>query len=404
MAFQDPTSTHPLSASGEPIDHECVVAGVREAVGSVERLPLHAPIFPPRAQKYVAECIASGWVSSAGPFVDRFEQALAEFLGAEHVVAVNTGTAALHAALEMVEVRAGDVVACPSLTFVATANAIAYTGATPLYFDVEERTFGLDPALLRGYAEAHFEVRDGRGYDRRVERPIGAIVPMHTFGHPMDIRPLIEVAERYSIPLVEDAAESLGSHYDGRHCGTLGAINATSFNGNKAITTGGGGALITNDPELARRVRHRTSTAKQPHAWEYVHDEVGYNYRMPGLCAALGLAQLEAIDEILTAKKTLAARYAEAFRDVAGVRILDSPSGSTSNYWLNALVLDDPAERDSLLQALHDDGIEARAVWRPMHELAIHDGLLATPLATTERLARTTINLPSSPELGGLHF
>jgi perosamine synthetase len=290
----------------------------------------------------------------------------------------------------------------PALTFVATANAISYIGAIPHFVDSEEHTLGLDPLKLVDYLRDIAVIRDGQCFNRHTQRRIKAVVPMHTFGHPVDIEPLIEVVKEFRLELIEDAAESLGSYYKGKHTGHWGKLSALSFNGNKTITTGGGGAILTNDATLAKTAKHLTTTAKVPHRWAYVHDQVGYNYRLPNLNAALGLAQMEQLENFLERKRSLAARYQRAFENVKGVRFFTEPSFAKSNYWLNALILDATRAhlRDELLAATNDANIMTRPAWTLMHELPMYQPCPKMDLSVAEGLEQRLINIPSSPRLG----
>jgi aminotransferase in exopolysaccharide biosynthesis len=362
---------------------------------------LHAPDLGPIDEEAVAGCVRSGFVSSVGPEVDRFERELERITGSGRAIAVVNGTAALHAALLVAGVRPGDEVVVPALSFVATANAVTYCGATPHFADIEPHTLGLDPdalrARLRDVARPHVTgiVNCSTG------RPIRALVPMHTFGHPCDTEALAEVAAEFGLVMVEDAAESLGSRRHGRHTGTSGLLGVLSFNGNKVITTGGGGAILTDDLELAARVKHLTTTAKVPHRWKYVHDVVGFNYRMPNLNAALGCAQLSRLHEFVASKRRLAERYAATLAGMAGVTLLGERPGSSSNYWLQAIILDDHTapQRDQLLDELNAAGFGSRPVWEPLHTLAPHCDAPRAPLHVTEDMAARIINLPSSAGL-----
>jgi aminotransferase in exopolysaccharide biosynthesis len=351
----------------------------------------------------VKECLDSTFVSSVGPFVDRFETDLADFTGAKHVVAVVNGTAALHVALLLAGVQPGDEVLAPALSFVATAAAVVHCGATPHFADVEERTLGMDPRAMREYLRGVTEMLDGVCVNRSTGRPIRAIVPMHTFGHPVDIDGLLGVARDFHLTLVEDAAESLGSYIGNRHTGTFGTLATLSFNGNKTVTTGGGGAILTNDAALAQHAKHLTTTAKIPHRWEFVHDEVGYNYRLPNINAALGCAQLEQLGNFVEAKRRLFERYHAAFASVPHTTIFREPAGCRSNYWLQALLLDESAagERDEILAATNAAGIGTRPLWTPMHKLAPYAAAPRMDLPIAESLARRIVNLPSSAHLVG---
>lgn len=370
------------------------VAGARPAV-------LHEPSFSGNEWLYLKECLDSTFVSSVGKFVDRFEVDLAAFAGARHAVAVVNGTAALHIALKLAGVNADDEVLVPALTFVATANAVTYCGATPHFVDSEARTLGIDAAKLRDYLFSHTEQCAGHCVNRSTGRVIRALVPMHTFGHPGDVDGLLAVARDFNLALVEDAAESLGSYYHGQHTGTFGLMGTLSFNGNKTITTGGGGAILTNNPELARRAKHLTTTAKLPHAWEYRHDEIGYNYRMPNLNAALGCAQLEQLPMMLAAKRKLFQRYQVAFSPVHGIKLVAEPERCQSNYWLQALMLDmeQVNQRDSILKSTNDAGLMTRPVWILMHELMPFKDCPRMDLVVAQSLSQRLINIPSSSNL-----
>lgn len=363
---------------------------------------LHEPNFSGNEWAYVKECLDTGWVSSVGKFVDRFEEDLAACTGIKRAVAVVNGTAALHICLLLAGVRPGDEVLMPALTFVATANAASYCGAVPHFIDSEEKTLGIDPRRLSDYLSEIAEQRPDGCYNRITGRRIKAIVPMHTFGHPVDLDPLCEVCKQFFIELIEDAAESLGSFYKGRHTGQWGRLSALSFNGNKTITTGGGGAILTNDEGLGRLAKHITTTAKIPHRWEFNHDMVGYNYRLPNINAALGCAQLEQLSGFLSAKRALAERYRHAFSAVPGICFFPEPPDCRSNYWLNTLVLDEEYadQRDKVLAATNDAGIMTRPVWTLMNKLPMFAGCPRMDLPVAESLEQRLINIPSSAILG----
>lgn len=382
---------------------EQVVAALRAVVGPGP-VALHEPSFAGNEWLYLKECLDSTFVSSVGKFVDRFEADLAAFAGARHAVAVVNGTAALHIALKLAGVKAGDEVLIPALTFVATASAVAYCGATPHFVDSEERTLGVDAVKLREYLSSHTEQRAGQCINRASGRVLRTMVPMHAFGHPVDLDGLLAVAREFNLALVEDAAESLGSYYHGRHTGTFGLMGTLSFNGNKTITTGGGGAILTNDAELARHAKHLTTTAKLPHAWEYRHDEIGYNYRLPNLNAALGCAQLEQLPAMLAAKRELFQRYRAAFAPVAGARLMQEPAQCQSNYWLQTLILDtgQADQRDAILKVTNDAGFMTRPVWTLMHELPAFRDCARMDLAGAESLSQRLINIPSSSGLAAV--
>ncbi len=379
---------------------EQVNAAIRSVVG-VGPVALHEPSFSGNEWLYLKECLDSTFVSSVGKFVDRFEVDLAAFTGAKHAVAVVNGTAALHIALKLVGVKVEDEVLVPTLTFVATANAVTYCDATPHFVDSEERTLGVDAAKLRDYLNRHTEQRAGQCINRSTGRVIRALVPMHAFGHPVDLDELLAVAHDFNLALVEDAAESLGSYYHGRHTGTFGLMGTLSFNGNKTITTGGGGAILTNDAELARHAKHLTTTAKLSHAWEYSHDEIGYNYRLPNLNAALGCAQLEQLPAKLAAKRRLFQRYQAAFAPIPGVELMAEPAQCQSNYWLQTLLLDaeESSQRDLVLKATNDSGFMSRPTWTLMHELTPFKDFPRMDLTGAQSLSQRLINIPSSSGL-----
>jgi perosamine synthetase len=383
-------------------DQKGALAALRQVLGADRPcIPLHEPVFCGNEWGFVKECLDTGWVSSVGKFVDRFEQELADYTGAASAVAVVNGTAALHISLQLAGVRPGDEVLIPALTFVATANVVNYCSAVPHFIDSEERTLGLDPLRLGDYLGDIVESRDGESWNRITGRRISAVVPMHAFGHPVDLEPLAEVCERYGIAMVEDAAESLGTFYKGRHTGSHGRISALSFNGNKILTTGGGGAILTNDPELARLAKHLTTTAKVPHPWAFVHDQTGYNYRMPNLNAALGCAQLEQLPALLTKKRALAEKYRHAFAAVEGVRFFVEPEFAKSNYWLNVLLLDEFCSEDleGFLKLTNDAGIMTRPAWTLMPDLPMHQNCPSMDLPVSRSLVRRLINIPSSANL-----
>ena len=378
------------------------VSRLEQVLGRPERpISLHEPEFSGNEWNYVKECLDTGWVSSAGKFVDEFESRLAEYTGAKHAIAVVNGTAGLHVTLQVAGVVAGDEVFVPALTFVATANAVSHCLAVPHFVDSSETNFGIDPEALTGYLERIAEPAGDGFRNRETGRRLAAIVPMHVFGHPADMQALLALASRYKMPLIEDAAESLGSWIGGQHTGTLGLAGVLSFNGNKIITTGGGGAILTNDSEVARRLKHLTTTAKQAHRWEFVHDEVAYNYRLPNLNAALGCAQLECLQDLLKRKRKLANAYMQAFTNSPEFCFVVEPSGCASNYWLNAILLSPAlaARRDEFLCAAHEACYQCRPVWRLMHRLAAYSECPRTHLPVAEKIEQSIINLPSSPQL-----
>jgi len=379
-----------------------VLRAVKNVIGdSVAPIALHEPEFAGREWDYLKDCLDTGWVSSVGSYVDRFEKELAEFTGARAAVATMNGTAALHTCLILAGVMPGDEVLMPSLTFIATANAVSYAGATPHFVDSEDQSLGIDASKLEAHLREVATVDATGCRNRHTGARLSSLVVMHVFGHPCDIDSLAEVAARWKLVLVEDAAESLGSEYRGRHTGNFGRVAALSFNGNKTITTGGGGAILTNDGALARRARHLTTTARVAHRWSFVHDEIGFNYRLPNLNAALGCAQLERLRDMLERKRRLARDYGEQFRPVAGVRFLFEPAGTRSNYWLNAIILDRPSvtDRDAVLATLNDARYSARPLWTLMHRLPMFQQAPRSDLSVAERLEASVINLPSSARL-----
>ena len=376
---------------------------VRAIAGVVGATPvaLHEPRFRGNEWAYLKECLDSTFVSSVGAFVDRFEADLAAYTGAGRAVAVVNGTAALHVALRLAGVEPGDQVLLPALTFIATANAVAYCQAVPHFVDSEARSLGMDAEALRTHLLACTEMRAGLCIHRASGQVIRAMVPMHTFGHPADMQALLAVAHDFGIAVVEDAAESLGSSIGGQHTGTFGRLGTLSFNGNKTITTGGGGAILTNDLALGARAKHLTTTAKLPHRWAFNHDELGYNYRLPNLNAALGCAQLEQLPQFLAEKRRLHQAYSASFADVHGVRLMDEPAGCRSNFWLQALLLDESVsdQRDAVLCATNDAGLMTRPVWTLMHRLGHFASAPRAPLPVAESLEQRLINIPSSAGL-----
>ena len=362
---------------------------------------MHEPRFAGREWDYVKECLDTGWVSSAGKFVDRFEEMLAEKVEAAAAVAIVNGTAALHAALLLAGVRPHDEVIVPALTFVATANAVSHCGAIPHFVDSTMDTLGMDPTRLERYLAAIVERRGGEIVNRNTGRVIRAVVPVHLYGHPVDLDAIAAIAGDLGIALVEDAAEALGSTYRGRPIGSASRIGVFSFNGNKTITTGGGGAIVSNDRELARTAKHLTNTARLSKGWNFEHDTVGYNYRMPNLNAALGCAQLEQLDGFIARKRALAGRYAAAFKSLDHVTFFTEPKFARSNYWLNAILLAPslPGARDAVLTATNAAGLETRPAWTLMHKLPMYRDNPRDDLPVAEEIAERLVNLPSGPAL-----
>jgi aminotransferase in exopolysaccharide biosynthesis len=373
-----------------------IIEFIKELYPNENPVPLHVPRFSGNEKKYLIDCIDTTYVSYVGQYVTRFEDAIRRFTGAKYAVAVYSGTAALHVALLLVEVAPGDEVITQALTFVATANAISHCGAKPVFVDVERLTLGLDPEKLNDFLISNGILKsDGKCYNKTTGRKIAACVPMHTFGHPVRIDQVIEICQRYQIPVVEDAAEALGSFYKGQHVGTWGDIGILSFNGNKPVTTGGGGMIITNDETHAAKAKHLTATAKQPHPWKFVHDDVGYNYRLPNINAAVGCAQMECFAEVLENKRITAQMYKQFFQDI-GIPFISEPAHARSNYWLNAIVLKDRQEREQFLIYSTEKGIQARPVWTLMPHLTMYRRCQCTTLETAQWLEDRLVNIPSS--------
>ncbi len=382
---------------------EAAIQAVINVVGQHARVGLHEPELKGREIEYLTRCIETGWVSYLGEYVERFERELAVVTGVQHAVVTVYGTVATHAALLVAGVGRDDEVLVPALTFVASANAISHAGATPHFVDSELPTLGLDPDKLGRYLAEIAVHEDGKCRNRRTGRRIRAVMPVHIFGHPVRMRALANVAERFNLTIIEDAAEALGSLQDDRPVGGDGLMGILSFNGNKIVTTGGGGAILTNDDDVARRARFLTSTAKTPHPYAFDHPEIGYNYRLPNINAAVGCAQLEQLPGFLLRKRQLALSYADAFSELPGATFFKEPAGAKSNYWLNALLLDErhAAGRDALIEAFMRRGLQCRPVWRPLHKLPMYTHAPRMDLSTCESIARRLVNLPSSPVLAG---
>lgn len=360
-----------------------------------EFIPLHAPHFGGKEKEYVLDTIESTFVSSVGSYVNRFEDMMKEITGAKYAIATVNGTTALHLSLIMAGVQRDEIVITQALTFVATANAISHLGATPVFVDVDLDTMGLSPDALKRYLKEETFQKDGKVYSKKSQQRIAAIMPMHSFGHPVQIEKIVEIANQYQIPVVEDAAESLGSYVGNQHTGTFGLVSAFSFNGNKTVTCGGGGALITNDDAIGLRAKHVSTTAKVPHPYEFFHDEIGFNYRMPNLNAALACAQLEQLTEILRGKRVLAENYIELFKD-SNITFKQEPDGTTSNYWLNAIQLEDLDARNAFLKATNESGVMTRPIWTLMSKLPMFKDCERDDLKNSIWLEERIINLPSS--------
>ena len=385
------------------LDIDSIITAIRVVLPQDRKCPvsLHEPCFSGNEWTYVKDCIDSTWVSYVGKYVDRFEVMIADFTGMKKAVAVVNGTAALQIALKLASVEPGDEVFVPALTFVATANAVVHCGAVPHFVDSEEKTLGLDPHKLKDYLRNICHLNSDGCTNKYTGRRIKAVIPMHVFGHPVDLDPLMDICHEYKLEMIEDAAESLGSFYKGKHTGHWGKLSILSFNGNKTITTGGGGAIITNDESLAKLAKHLTSTAKIPHRWEYRHDNIGYNYRLPNINAALGCAQMEQLPGFLEKKRELANRYSHAFQNVGGVKFFTEPPNAKSNYWLNVLLLNEPnlEQRNNLLEKTNDEGIKTRPVWTLLNKLAMFKDCPCMDLSCAENLEKRLINIPSSASL-----
>lgn len=369
---------------------------IKDLYGNEDMIPLHAPVFLGNEKKYLNECIDSTFVSSVGKFVDRFEEMMCEYTRAKKAVVCVNGTNALYLALKLCGVERGDEVITQALTFVATCNAISYIGANPVFIDIDKDTLGLSPIALKNWLSQNAEVRDSGCFNKNTGRRIKACVPMHTFGHPVKIDEIDEVCKEYCVELVEDAAESLGSFYKGKHTGTFGKIGILSFNGNKSITTGGGGMLLFQDEELGQYAKHLTTQAKVPHRWEFVHDDIGYNYRMPNINAALGCAQMEYINKIIENKRDTAKKYKDYFAEQKEITYFDEPSNCRSNFWLNAVILENKKVRDDFLQYTNDNHVMTRPAWQLMNKLPMFGNCQHDGLENSDWIEERLVNLPSS--------
>ena len=381
---------------------DAILQGIKNVVGEGP-VKLHEPTFEGNESRYLQDCIESTYVSSVGKYVDQFEIELAKFTGAKHAISLVNGTAALHLALKLVGTMPGDEVLVQGFTFVATANAVTYCGATAHFVDIEGENLGIDPNKLAEYLKEISTTSNGLTVNTKTGKTIKALIVMHTFGHPSKIDELIEVAKRFNLVLLEDAAESIGSYYKGRHTGTFGAMGTLSFNGNKTITTGGGGAILTNDSELAKRAKHLSTTAKIPDRWAFKHDEIGYNYRMPNINAAIGCAQLESLPSKLELKRSLFNKYKNEFKGVERVSLMEEPVDCQSNYWLQTLILESPnlELRDEILEQLNSHGYMSRPGWNLINTLDSYASSPSMELQVSKNLFESIINIPSNipPEL-----
>ena len=372
-----------------------IVDFIQKLYNTKEFLPLHEPRFIGNEKKYINEAIDSTFVSSVGKYVTQFEEMIAKFVGTKYAVATVNGTSALHIGLKLVGVDKETEVITQPLTFIATANAISYCNAKPIFIDVDRDTLGLSPKKLGEFLEKNCEIRDNQCINKTTNRVIKACVPMHTFGHPCKIDEIIEICNRYNISVVEDSAESLGSYYKGKHTGSFGEVGIFSFNGNKIITTGGGGMIVTNDEKLAKRAKHITTTAKIPHPYEYIHDEIGYNYRLTNLNSALGVAQMEKLDFFIDKQRELAQKYIDFFQN-SNIKFITEPKEAKSNYWLNAIILKDKKERDLFLEQTNKQGIMTRPIWRLMNRLEMFENAQCGDLSNAIWLEERVVNISSS--------
>lgn len=376
-----------------------IISFIHELYGTEDFVPLSVPKFIGNEKKYLEECIDTTFVSSVGRFVDRFENDMAAYTGARKAVVCVSGTNALHMALMLCGVERNDEVITQALTFIATCNVISYIGAHPVFIDVDKDTMGLSPVAVKNWLTKNAEIKNGECFNKNTGRRVKACVPMHTFGHPVRIDELIQICEEYHIEVVEDAAESIGSLYKGKHTGTFGKVGAISFNGNKTITTGGGGMMLFNDEELAAKAKHLTTQAKVPHRWEFRHDHIGYNYRMPNINAALGCAQLENLDKYIESKRQVASEYENFFKNVEGMDFFVEPENTFSNYWLNAVILKDKEAQLAFLQESNDNGIMTRPIWELMNRLPMFEHCEHDSLENTIWFADRVVNIPSSVRL-----
>lgn len=380
-------------------DYSKTIAFIKDLYGNQEFTPLSVPKFVGNEKKYLEECIDTTFVSSVGKFVDRFEEDMARYTGAKKAVVCVSGTNALHMSLMLSGVERDDEVVTQALTFIATCNALSYIGAHPVFVDVDKETMGLSPDAVKDWLAKNAEIRNGECYNKNTGRRVKACVPMHTFGHPVRIDELAAICEEYHIELVEDAAESIGSLYKGKHTGTFGKVGAISFNGNKTITTGGGGMMLFNDEELAAHAKHITTQAKVPHRWEFRHDEIGYNYRMPNINAALGCAQLENLDQYIASKREVASEYKAFFKGNEEISFFCEPENCVSNYWLNAVILKDKAAQLEFLQQTNDNKVMTRPIWELMNRLPMFEHCENDGLKNTIWFADRVVNIPSSVRL-----
>ena len=374
---------------------------IRSVVGNKKKyVPLHEPVFRNDEFAYVNDCLKTTMVSTSGKYVDEFEKKIKQFTKAKYAIAVTSGTTGLHLSLKLLNVDYRSEVLVPALTFVATANAVAHCGATAHFIDIDNETFGIDIIKLRKYLKSQTIIRNNQCVNIKTNRIIKAIIPVHVFGHMTDMDKLKSLSNEFKLKIVEDATEALGSYYNNKHAGTFGTFGVLSFNGNKIITTGGGGMILTNDKRLAKKTKHLSTTAKKNHKWKYIHDEIGYNYRLPNINAALGIPQINRISQILKNKKKLFLRYKKAFLKIPNVKIKDQPKNSQSNYWLNTICLDKKIFnlRDKILDNLNKSGIFARPAWELLSNLKPYRNNPKMDL-NSKAIVKSIINIPSSYNL-----
>jgi aminotransferase in exopolysaccharide biosynthesis len=371
-----------------------IVSFIKKLYNNKEIVPLHAPVFLGKEKEYLSRCIDTTFVSYVGEYVNQFEDMTASFTGAKYAVAIVNGTAALQVALTVADVKACDEVITQPFTFVATANAISHCGAKPVFIDVDSDTLGMSAVKLEYWLNNNAYIKDDKTYNKITKRKISAIVPVHTFGFPCKIDKIIEIADKYRIPVIEDSAEAIGSFFNGKHCGTFGLAGILSYNGNKTITTGGGGMIITDDENFSRKVKHLTTTAKIPHKYEYIHDEIGYNYRMPNINAAIGVAQMENLSMILNNKRETAMQYKDFFKKT-GIKFMEEPLNSEANYWLNAILFDNKETRNSFLEYTNNNGVQTRPAWKILNELEMYKECQTDDLTNSKRFSEGIVNIPS---------
>lgn len=377
-----------------------VIEAIRKVAGE-KKLSLHEPIFLGKEYEYLKNCLDTTYVSTIGKYVETFEKSLIDYTGAKSAIGVINGTSGLQIALMLCGVRSGDEVILPALTFVATANAISYNSAVPHFVDCEEKTLGIDTSKLSKYLSSITIEKNGNFINKYTGRIIRAIIPVHTFGHPVDIDSLIEVSKKFNLKIVEDAAESIGSFYKTKHTGTFGHFGVLSFNGNKTITTGNGGAILTNDLQLAKKAKHLVSTAKVAHKWEYNHDAIGYNFRISNINAALGCAQLEQLEKIISAKRKIYKKYSKQFENISEISLFKEPKNCKSNYWLQTLILSKKIEnkKNFILEETNKNGILTRPSWNLLSELKMYSSCPKMDLSCSRSLVKKIINIPSSPKI-----